>query len=121
MADAALLLFKRLARQIKTCTPHCVNVLKASISLILYVVVQLKALYPSDEKHQKEEIIAGIFDRLNVILWEWIVDREVIGGSVFGGTLPVNSSSSWKAKEELKVIKVKSMYINSLICPLLHI
>jgi len=100
MTDATLLLFRKLAYKLKTCTPHCVDVLKASISLILYAVAQLKALYPDDEKYP---IITRAFASLKGTLWEWIVDRAVIGGSVFGGTLPTRYYSSWKRKEELEL------------------
>ena len=76
------------------------EVLKASISLILFAVAQLK-ICPSDEK---DEIIKEAFARLKGTLWEWIVDRKVIGGSVFGGSLPSRYfSGGWKAKEELEV------------------
>lgn len=110
MVDAALMLFNRLVNKFKTktCTSHCVDVLKASISLILFAIAELKAHLPSDKTYQKDEIIAKHFASLKGYLWHWIVCREVIGGSVFGGTLPVqsSSSSSWKIKEELEVITV---------------
>jgi len=104
MADAALLLFRQLANKIKACTPHCVAVLKASISLILLAVAQLKAHYPSNKTYRKEEIILGAFASLKDTLCEWIVDGKVIGGSVFGATLPVHSLSSWMKEKELKVM-----------------
>jgi len=113
MTDATLLLFRKLAYKLKTCTPHCVDVLKASISLILYAVAQLKALYPDDEKYP---IITRAFASLKGTLWEWIVDRAVIGGSVFGGTLPTRYYSSWKRKEELEVIRITSVCLYISVC-----
>jgi len=106
MPEAAQFLFRELAKKLKTCNPHCVEVLKASISLILYAVARLKAFSLSDEKYQKGEVTTGVFVKLKDLLWDWIVDCQVIGGSVFGGTPPAKSSSSWKAKEELKVIAI---------------
>jgi len=105
MVKAAVLLYRRLSITLKSLTPHLVAVLKASMSLILFSVSQLKALCPSDDKYQKDEVIAEAFARLKSTLWDWIVDRAVIGCSVFGGTLSVSyfSSSSWKPKEELEV------------------
>jgi len=102
------MLFIRLTQKLKTCTSHCVDVLKASISLILFAIAELKVLLPSDKTYQKDEIIAKRFANLKDSLWHWIVCSKVIGGSVFGGTLPVqsSSSSSWKTKEELVVIPV---------------
>ena len=98
--NAALLLYRRLTIRLKSRSPHYVEVLKASISLILFAVAQLK-IYPSDEK---EEIVEESLARLKGILWEWIVEREVIGGFMFGGSLPSHYfSGGWKAKEELEV------------------
>jgi len=101
MVKAAVLLYKELSIVLKSLAPHLVAVLKASLSLILFSVAQLKALCPSDDKYQKE-IISAFID-LKSILWNWIVSREVIGGSLFGGTV-ASKASSWKTKEELEVI-----------------
>jgi len=104
MVNATGMLYDWLTNKLKTCTTHCVDVLKASISLVLFAVAQLKAFCPSDEKYQKDEAIEEAFSSLKSILSGWIVDRAVIGGSLFGGSL---SAASWKStsKEELKVIK----------------
>lgn len=117
MANAAVSLFKALAMKLQTCTPHCVDVLKSSISLALLAVSQLKTLYPNDEKHQEDKIIAH-FDKLKCILCEWIVSCDVIGGSLFGGSLP-SSTSSWKHKEELEVMYVYWLIHahKSMVCP----
>ena len=104
MVVAALKLYRSLTYKLKTRTTHCVEVLKASISLVLFAVAQLKAFCPSDEN---DEVIKGTFASLKDTLWKWIVDREVIGGSVFGGYLPTYLSSAvWKPKEELEVLHV---------------
>ena len=103
MVKAAVLLYRQLSIQLKSLTPHLVAVLKASMSLILFSVAQLKDLCPSDDKYQKDEVIAEAFARLKDTLWDWIINRAVIGCSVFGGPLPVYFSSSWKPKEELEV------------------
>ena len=96
--NAALLLYRRLTIILKGRSQHYVEVLKASISLILFAVAQLKIC------EEKDEISKEAFARLKGILWEWIVDRKVIGGSVFGGSLPSHYfSGGWKAKEELEV------------------
>ena len=104
MVNTAVMLYRCLTYKLKTCTTYCVDVLKASISLVLFAVAQLKAFCPSDEKYQKDEAIEEAFSSLKGILSGWIVDRAVIGGSLFGGSL---SAASWKStsKEELKVIK----------------
>lgn len=104
MVVAAQMLYTSLTYKLKTCATHCVEVLKASISLVLFAVAQLKALCPTNEN---DEVIKGTFATLKDTLWKWIVNREVIGGSVFGGYLPTNySSAMWKPKEELEVLHI---------------
>ena len=98
--NAALLLYRRLTIMLNGRFQHYVEVLKASLSLILFAVAHLK-ICPNEEK---DEISKEAFARLKGILWDWIVDRKVIGGSVFGGSLPSHYfSGGWKAKEELEV------------------
>ena len=102
MLTATLLLNGQLTAVLKSRTPHCVEVLEHSIFLILIAVAQLKALIPSDEKGA---FINEAFLSLKESLWRWIVHPDVIGGSVFGGSLPEYSSSMgmWKRKEELEL------------------
>ena len=107
MVHAALLLYGKLTVMLKSCTPHYVDVLKASISLILFAVAQLKALCPSDEN------VKRAFASLKGTLWNWIVNREVIGGSVFGGNLPAYYSSGmwpWNPRGELEVNTIQMLY-----------
>ena len=110
MVHAALLLYRKLTVMLKSCIPHYVDVLKASISLILFAVAQLK-ICPSDEK---DEIIKEAFARLKGTLWEWIVDSKVIGGSVFGGNLPAYYSSGiwpWNPRGELEVNGTPMLFV----------
>lgn len=107
MVHAALLLYGKLTVMLKSYIQHYVDVLKASISLILFAVAQLKALCPSDEN------IKGAFASLKGTLRNWIVDCEVIGGSVFGGNLPAYYSSGmwpWTPKRELEVNTTQVLY-----------
>ena len=107
MVHAALLLHGKLTVMLKSCTPHYVDMLKASISLILFAVAQLKALCPSDEN------VKRAFASLKGTLWNWIVNREVIGGSVFGGNLPAYYSSGmwpWNPRGELEVNTIQMLY-----------
>ena len=99
---ATLTLYRQLTAVLTSHTPHCVEVLKHSISLILIAVAQLKTFFPSGEKG---EFIRRAFLSLKDTLWKWIVRVEVIGGSVFGGALPSNPSSMgmWMRKEELEL------------------
>ena len=103
MVIAALMLYRSLTYKLKTCTAHCVEVLKASISLILFAVAQLKVLCPTNEK---DDVIKDTFASLKNVLLEWIGNHEVIGGFVFGGHLPTYASAMWKPKEELEVLHI---------------
>ena len=102
MVNTTLSLYGQLTAVLVNRTPHCVEVLKHSISLFLIAVAQLKARFPSGEKG---ELINQAFLRLKDILWKWIINPGVIGGSVFGGSLPVYTPSMgmWKRKEELEL------------------
>ena len=101
MVTAALLLYRELTAKLKSRTPHHVDVLKASISLILFSVALLKVLFSGEVA---DEIVVA-FASLKDTLWNWIVHPDVIGGSVFGGALPSNLSSmgKWMRKEELEL------------------
>ena len=108
MVRAALLLYRKLTVMLKSYTPHYVDVLKGSISLILFAAAQLKSLCPSDEN------IKGAFASLKGTLWNWIVNREVIGGSVFGGNLPAYYSSGmwpWNPRGELEVNGTQMLFV----------
>ena len=102
MVTGTLQLYRQLTAVLKSRTQHCVEVLKHSISLILIAVAQLKTCFPFSEKG---EFIRRAFLSLKDTLWIWIVQVEVIGGSVFGGALPSNLSSmgKWMRKEELEL------------------
>ena len=103
MVTTTLWLYRQLTAVLKSRTPHCVEVLKHSISLFLIAVAQLKARFPSGEKG---ELINRAFLSLKDILWKWIVNPGVIGGSVFGGSLPGYFSptmGNWKRSEELEL------------------
>ena len=103
MVTATLQLYRKLTAVLKSRTQHCVEVLKHSISLTLIAVAQLKTCFPSRET--EGEFIRRAYLSLKDTLWIWIVQVEVIGGSVFGGALPSNPSSigMWMRKEELEL------------------
>ena len=98
MVTAALLLYRELTAKLKSRTPHHVDVLKASISLILFSVALLKVLFSGEVA---DEIVVA-FASLKDTLWNWIVHPDVIGGSVFGGYLP-SAIRKWKVSEELEL------------------
>jgi hypothetical protein len=91
MVDASLLLCKKLAVKLTSPARHYVEVFGASISF-LFFAIHIVAALPFEEK------IKVALDTLKLILWEWITNREVIGGSFFGSNTQLSL-----AKEEVQV------------------
>lgn len=94
MVNATLLLYKRLTVMLKSCTLYCLEVLKASISLILFAVADLQALSPSEEK---DETNKKAFATLKSTLWEWIIDHKIVKSRLIN-----KQSTSW-SKDEFEV------------------
>lgn len=97
MVKASLLLYNLLSAKLSRSYDYYVDLLKDSISLMLFSIAQLNSISPPDEK---DDTIQRTFDGLQTTLWKWIVHPDVIGGSVFGARILTNS----KREEELKVI-----------------
>ena len=97
MVKASLLLYNLLSAKLSRNYDYYVDLLKDSISLMLFSIAQLNSISPPDEK---DDTIQRTFDGLQTTLWKWIVHPDVIGGSVFGARILTNS----KREEELKVI-----------------
>ena len=82
------------------------KVLRSAFSCVLCAIE--KACTLREEKTVPDKAITKIKN----LLKDWIVDQKVIGGSVFGHTVPresynvsyfTRSYANWKGKEELKV------------------
>ena len=99
MVDASLLLFTSLQPQMNSTRKNYVEMLKASISLVLFAAAQLLTVYSkANEQQEATEKVRTVLHRLQDMLWKWITNSKVIGGSIFGGSV-----KSWKAKEEIEV------------------
>ena len=72
--------------------------LQASICLLLFAFSRLNVLCPDGEKSHKDKKIKEAFGKLETILWQWITNHGVIGGSLFGGSI-----SFWRGELELQV------------------
>ena len=92
-----MLLCQRLTAILKSPALHYVNMLGTSISLLLCAMSCLKSYCPNEEKYLKNEKIKNSFLMLKDILWKWIADSKVIGGSFFGYT------ALHQSKEETEV------------------
>ena len=95
MVKASRLLYNLLSAKLKGSYDHYVDVLKDSISLMLFSIAQLNS---SEERI----IVKAAFDGLDATLWKWITDPTVIGGSWFGGRI-ITYARLDKAEQELKV------------------
>ena len=54
----------------------------------------------SDNYNEAKKNIEHVFQGIHKAMKEWIAKPEVIGGSIFGGTV---TTPKWKGKQELKV------------------
>ena len=99
MVKASQLLYNLFSAKLKCSLTHYVDVLKDSISLILFSIAQLNPVCPSEER---SSIAQAVFNGLHTTLWKWITDPAVIGGSLFGSHL-IQYTKLDKAEEEFKV------------------
>jgi len=111
MVKASQLLYNNLSAKLNFNYDHYVNVLKESISLVLFSIAHLKeriALDPgapefeANERSKEEDIVKAAFGGLEDTLWKWITDISVIGGSVFGGRI-IKYEKLDMAEKEFKV------------------
>ena len=77
--DAALLLFTRLTAKL---TKYVfLEVLLMSMDIILGCLTKLKSTQPDTSDDKVKEVL----EKAAPILKEWVVKKDVIGGSLFGG------------------------------------
>ena len=94
-------------------TDYVLSMLSVSASYVLHVIARLDAVttnttqWPQDEKSK-------VFANMKEALRQWIVRKDVIGGSMFGGSIPQRGSRSiaWKdkGKKELQVCIIVQYY-----------
>ena len=118
MVKASQLLYDLFSAKLKRPLNHYVDVLKDSISLILFSIAHLNPVCPSEER---SGIAKTAFNMLQTTLWKWITDPDVIGGSLFGGRI-IPYTKLDKAEEEFKVntcnldVAASLMYIFQVMC-----
>ena len=96
-------LCQKLAEKLKSSEEDLVKLLGAAFSCALCAIESAQSIYKGE--HGKEER-AKVLNDLTLTLKSWIALREVIGGSVFGYSVPsylTRSQLNWKGKQELKV------------------
>ena len=84
---------------------HTLSLLIASASYMLHVISRLNTLSTGDNEWPWGEERYKVFSVIKEQLRSWIVKRQVIGGSMLGGSAPSygGSLSTWKGKKELQV------------------
>ena len=89
--DAAKCLVKNLFGKLTTTLDYYLDVLKTSISLLLAALshAQVQNLLTS---------VTDVFGMCEGILWQWVTDSNVIGGSFFGGSIVTRY---WPHRKEL--------------------
>ena len=100
MVKASLLLYNLLSTKLRHSYDYYVDLLKNSISLMLFSIAELNSICPPDERTEKDHTVQNTFDGLHTTLRKWIVHPDVIGGSMFGGGRILTNT---RRIEELKV------------------
>ena len=109
MGNSAFRLCTKLSEKLRSSEENQVKLLRSAFSCVLCAVETTCSTYEDERgKTSHDKAMAKIGN----LLKDWITDKRVIGGSVFGSTVPresygvsyfTRSYASWKGKEELKV------------------
>lgn len=103
MVRSSLCLCSKITKKLRSCEESRVKLLGTAFSCALCAVETAHSLYDSEHgKTEKHKTLESLAETLK----DWIVDGEVIGGSIFGGSVRnynTRSRSNWKGKQELKV------------------
>ena len=103
MIKSALHLCTKLSKKLRSTEENQVKLLRSTFSCALCAIENACNLYKGEgDKIDRDKAIVTI----RKLLKDWIADKEVIGGSIFGYTVQsyfTRTRASWKGKEELKV------------------
>ena len=104
MVKSSCRLCTKFADKLKSSEEDRVKLLGAAFSCALCAIESARSVY-KDEQGQDEKV--KVLNSLKTTLKHWIALREVIGGSIFGSSVPsylTRAHLSWKGKQELKVM-----------------
>jgi hypothetical protein len=103
MVESALHLCTRLSEKLTSCEENRVKLLRSTFSCALCAIENACRLCEGENNIiDRDAAIA----KIRTLLKDWIANREVIGGSVFGYSVQsyfTQTRTSWKGKQELKV------------------
>lgn len=102
MVRSSCRLCTKFAEKLKSSGEGQVKLLGSAFSCALCAIESAQSLY-KDEQGKAEAL-----KYLSSTVKEWITSKSVIGGSVFGNSVPnymysTRAHSNWKGKQELKV------------------
>ena len=81
--DAALHLFLNFIKKLARNFGHFIDVLKMALSVLLFSLAKVK-VYVAQRKVE-EERITNALGMCQAALKDWVINVNVIGGSIFGG------------------------------------
>ena len=87
---------------------NVITSIKSIISLVLYIVHKARML--EDQNENCTSLIKNIKRKVEVMLKEWIVLGDVIGGSIFGYSVKYNGSIPIELKKEDQELKVNDIF-----------
>ena len=78
-----------------------------SASYVLHAVARVdEATFKDVADVQQWDSRSKTFQKMKAALSEWIAREDVVGGSLFGGTIPQSTRRKYKGKEELQVCNI---------------
>ena len=90
---------------------NSITSIKSIISLVLYIVYKTRML--EDQNENCTSLIRNIKRKVEMMLKEWIVLGDVIGGSLFGYSVKYNGSIPIELKKEDQELKVNDTFFDS--------
>ena len=79
--NAALLLFARLTAKLTNYTQQFLEVLMLSLTIMLFSLSKFDQSAPDENK----DVVKDVLEKATLMLKDWITNKDVIGGSLFGG------------------------------------
>ena len=94
----------------KKISEHILSLICESASYVLHAIAQVdKAASKDDDKvYTQWNSRSEIFQKMRSAFHDWITHEDIMGGSLFGGTIPHSTRRKYRGKEELKVCSVLS-------------
>ena len=88
---------------------HILPLVCESASYVLHAIAQVdKATSQDADKVPQWDSRSETFQKMKTAFHEWIAREGVIGGSLFGGTVPHSTRRKYRGKEELQVCNILS-------------